>query len=140
MQNDIPFKAIKQSPNALFRCAPLPRLRNSTFHETYIYIYELQHVPGCRKHLKSRHAEWRASENRIWAYVYSFKKVVRLHFPRCRLRDPSKISIIPTGKSMILTCREKISACETIDFPKGKVYILRPRGGDPAKSANGQPF
>ena len=38
-----------------------------------------------------------ASEKCIWAYVYSFKKVVRLHFPRCRLRDPSKISIIPKG-------------------------------------------
>ena len=68
------------------------------------------------KHLKSRHAEWRASENCIWSITYSFKKVVRLHFPRCRLRDPSKIPIIPTGKAMILTGREKISACETFTF------------------------
>ena len=87
------------------------------------------------KHLKSRHAEWRASENCIWSITYSFKKVVRLHFPRCRLRDPSKISIIPTGKSMILTCRGKISACETIDFSLGIICILTPRRGDSAKSA-----
>ena len=105
-----------------------------------IYIYKVATILGGRKHLKSRHAEWRASENRIWSITYSFKKVIRLHFPRSRLRDPSKISIIPKGKSIILICREKISACETFTFPVGKVDTLRPRGGDPAKSANGQPF
>ena len=47
------------------------------------------------KHLKSRHAEWRASGNCIWSFTYSFKKIVRLHFPRRRLRDPSKTQIIP---------------------------------------------
>ena len=94
VQNDIPFKAIKHSPNALFRRAPLPRLRFSTFHETYIYIRKRAKI-WVQKHLKSRHAEWRASENCIWSFTYSFKKIVRLHFPRCRLRDPSKIPIIP---------------------------------------------
>ena len=81
-----------------------------------IYIYELPIEFRCLKHLKSRHAEWRASENCIWSFTYSFKKIVRLHFPRSRLRDPSKIPIIPKEKAMILTFREKISACEIIDF------------------------
>ena len=81
-----------------------------------IYIYKCYQLFGVQKHLKSRHAEWRASENCIWSFTYSFKKIVRLHFPRCRLRDPSKIPIIPNGKAMILTFREKISACETIAF------------------------
>ena len=80
------------------------------------------------------------SAKSIWSFTYSFTKIVRLHFPRCRLRDPSKIPIKPQRRGNVLTFREKISACETIDFSKEILDILRPRGGDPAKSANGLPF
>ena len=99
-----------------FSDAPPRRASDFPLSTKRIYIYKVATILGGRKHLKSRHAEWRTSENRIWSFTYSFKKVVRLHFPRCRLRDPSKIPIIPTGKSMILTCRENISACETFTF------------------------
>ena len=118
-----------------FSDAPPRRASDFPLSTKRIYIYKVATILGGRKHLKSRHAEWRASENCIWSITYSFKKVIRLHFPRCRLRDPSKIPIIPKGKAMDLTFREKISACETIDFPLGIISILRPRGGDNAKSA-----
>ena len=65
---------------------------------------------------KSGDAEWSASEICIWTITYSLKKVVRLHFPRSRPRDPSKIPIKPQRRGNVLTFREKIPACETISL------------------------
>ena len=77
-----------------FSDAPPRRVSDFPLSAKRIYIHFVNRI-DVEKHLKSGHAELRASENRIWSITYSFKKVVRLHFPRCRLRDPSKIPIIP---------------------------------------------
>ena len=44
---------------------------------------------------KSEARQGRASEKCIWAYVYSFKKVVRLHFSRGRPRGASEYQLFP---------------------------------------------
>ena len=100
-----------------------------------VYIYQWHQLFGVQRHLKSRHAEMRASENCIRSFTYSFKKIARLHFPRSRLRDPSKIPIKPQRRGNVLTFREKIPACETIALHWRLIDILRSRGGDSAKSA-----
>ena len=73
-----------------------------------IYIYKVaRHVEKMTPKIRRRGME--GSAESIWSFTYSFKKIIRLHFPRSRLRDPSKISSIPLGKSMVFA-RGNLSA------------------------------
>ena len=71
-------------------------------------------VLGWNKSPKIQRRGMDRSEKSIWAHVYSFKKVARLHFPRSRPRGASKIPNKPQRRDHVLTFREKVAACETI--------------------------
>ncbi len=74
-------------------CAAL-RSASPIFHfsrNVYIYVYiRLTPSFGAEKALRIRSRGKGRSAESIWAYVYSFKKIARLHFPQRPLRGASK--------------------------------------------------
>ena len=104
-----------------------------------IYIRKRAKI-WCKIHLKSGHAEWSASENCIWSFTYSFKKIVRLHFPRRRLRDPSKYQLFLRKKHWFWPSAKRFPRAKPLLFPKEYLIFWGPAGATPRKVQNDIPF
>ena len=73
-----------------FSDAPPRRASDFPLSTKRIYIYKVAAFLGGRKHLKSRHAEWRASGNRIWTYLLKQKSVSFCTFREVACAGPLK--------------------------------------------------
>ena len=117
MQTGHPFKPINVAQNAFSRCAPF---RVSGF-QLFTKRIDIQSGNGfwVKKVTRIRKRGMDCSAESIRSCVYSFKKIARLHLPRCPLRGASKTSNKPQRRDYVLTFLGKDVACKTYALRQG---------------------
>ena len=89
--------------------------------------YKVATILGGRKHLKSRHAEWRASENRIWAYLLKQKSVSFCTFREIACAGPLKYQGNVVLEHRFCTAHPLHAKCKTYALGQRFLDILEAR-------------